>query len=226
MARILIVEDEKVIAAGLQDELQAEGYEVEVAGDGLAAEQRARDGGFDLILLDVMLPRKDGFAVCRSLRASGVRTPIIVLTARVQDSDKVLGLELGADDYVTKPFNPAELLARVRAVLRRAGGDADVPAVWEHGDVRVDFVRLEAVRGGRPLALTPIEFRILRYMVEHRGRALTFDQVLAHVWGEGVFMSDRVIYTHINNLRQKIEDEPSRPRLIVSLRGVGYRFEG
>ena len=226
MARILVVEDERVIAAGLQDELLAEGYEVEVVGDGLAAEERARAGAFDLILLDVMLPRKDGFAVCRSLRASGSRTPIIILTARVQDSDKILGLELGADDYVTKPFNPAELLARVRAVLRRARGEAEPAAAWEHRDLRVDFVRLEAHRGGRPLALTPTEFRILRFMIDHRGQAITFDQLLAHVWGDGVFMSDRVIYTHINNLRQKIEDEPSRPRLIVSLRGVGYRFEG
>ena len=226
MARILVVEDERVIAAGLQDELLAEGYEVEVVGDGLAAEDRARAGAFDLILLDVMLPRKDGFAVCRSLRASGSRTPIIILTARVQDSDKILGLELGADDYVTKPFNPAELLARVRAVLRRARGEVEPAAVWEHGDLRVDFVRLDATRGGRALALTPTEFKILRHMVDNRGRAITFDQLLAHVWGDGVFMSDRVIYTHINNLRQKIEDEPSRPRLIVSLRGVGYRFEG
>jgi len=226
MARILVVEDERVIAAGLQDELLAEGYEVEVVGDGLAAEERARAGAFDLILLDVMLPKKDGFAVCRSLRASGSRTPIIILTARVQDSDKILGLELGADDYVTKPFNPAELLARVRAVLRRARGEAEPAAVWEHGDLRVDFVRLDAARAGRPLALTPTEFKILRHMVDNRGRAITFDQLLAHVWGDGVFMSDRVIYTHINNLRQKIEDEPSRPRLIVSLRGVGYRFEG
>jgi DNA-binding response OmpR family regulator len=226
MARILIVEDERVIAAGLQDELLAEGYEVEAVGDGLAAEERARAGAFDLILLDVMLPKKDGFAVCRSLRAAGCRTPIIILTARVQDSDKILGLELGADDYVTKPFNPAELLARVRAVLRRATGEAEPAAVWEHGDLRVDFVRLDAARAGRPLTLTPTEFKILRYMVDNRGRAITFDELLAHVWGDGVFMSDRVIYTHINNLRQKIEDEPSRPGLIVSLRGVGYRFEG
>jgi DNA-binding response OmpR family regulator len=226
MARILVVEDERVIAAGLQDELLAEGYEVEVVGDGLAAEERARAGAFDLILHDVMLPKKDGFAVCRSLRASGSRTPIIILTARVQDSDKILGLELGADDYVTKPFNPAELLARVRAVLRKARGEAEPAAVWEHGDLRVDFVRLDATRGGCALALTPTEFKILRFMIDHRGQAVTFDQLLAHVWGDGVFMSDRVIYTHINNLRQKIEDEPSRPRLVVSLRGVGYRFEG
>jgi DNA-binding response OmpR family regulator len=175
MARILVVEDERVIAAGLQDELLAEGYEVEVVGDGLAAEERARAGAFDLILLDVMLPKKDGFAVCRSLRASGTRTPIIILTARVQDSDKILGLELGADDYVTKPFNPAELLARVRAVLRRARGEAEPAAVWEHGDLRVDFVRLDATRGGRALALTPTEFKILRFMIDHRGQAITFD---------------------------------------------------
>ena len=226
MARILVVEDERVIAAGLQDELLAEGYEVEIVGDGLSADERARAGAFDLILLDVMLPKKDGFAVCRSLRATGSRTPIIILTARVLDSDKILGLELGADDYVTKPFNPAELLARVRAVLRRARGEAEPAAIWEHGDLCVDFVRLDATRSGRPLALTPTEFKILRFMIDHRGQAITFDQLLAHVWGDGVFMSDRVIYTHINNLRQKIEDEPSRPRLIVSLRGVGYRFEG
>jgi len=226
MIRILIVEDEPTIARGLRDDLELDGYAVEEAADGESALRKARAGGFDLVLLDVMLPRKDGFAVCRSLRASGSRTPIIILTARVQDSDKILGLELGADDYVTKPFNPAELLARVRAVLRRARGEAEPAAVWEHGDLRVDFVRLDATRGGRPLALTPTEFKILRFMIDHRGQAITFDQLLAHVWGDGVFMSDRVIYTHINNLRQKIEDEPSRPRLVVSLRGVGYRFEG
>jgi DNA-binding response OmpR family regulator len=226
--RVLVVEDEPTIAAGLQDDLQVEGFAVDVAEDGVTAEQRALTGDYALIVLDIMLPKKDGLAVCRAVRAAGVRTPIILLTARGQESDKVLGLELGADDYVTKPFSPRELVARIRAVLRRAEppGPPVENEVWTHGDLQVDFGRFLASRRGEPLALTPTEFKILRAFIGSGGRVLTVDDVLERVWGKHVFLTDRVVYTHMNNLRSKIEDDPANPRLIVSVRGVGYRFEG
>jgi len=226
MARILVVEDEPTIAIGLQDDLEMEGYLVEVVSDGATAARRALEGGFDLILLDVMLPQKDGFTVCRELRRAGLRTPIILLTARGQEVDKVMGLELGADDYVTKPFSPLELLARIKAVLRRAGGAPAPARIYRFGDVTVDFSRFEATRGGRKVELTAMEFKLLRAFLEHRGEALSIDRLLEEVWGKDVFLTDRVIYTHVNNLRGKIEENPGQPRFLVSVRGVGYRFDG
>jgi DNA-binding response OmpR family regulator len=226
MPRLLVVEDEAGIAMGLQDGLAAEGYDVEIVGDGPTAEARALRESYDLILLDVMLPGKDGFAVCRDLRAAGVRTPIIVLTARTQEIDRVLGFELGADDYVTKPFSPRELAARVKAVLRRTGAGGQPHDVWRHGDLAVDFRRFEASRGGRPLDLTPTEFRLLKTFVEHPGDVLSVRRLIDLVWGQDVFLTDRVIYTHVNNLRAKIEADPAAPTLIVSIRRVGYRFDG
>ena len=222
--RLLVVEDEPTIAMGLEDDLRLEGFDVEVVGDGQAALARARSGAFDLLLLDIMLPKKDGLSVCRELRAQGDRTPIILLTARGQELDKVLGLELGADDYVTKPFSPRELVARIRAVLRRAD-TASGPRVFRHGDLSIDFGRFEARRGERRIDLTALEFRLLAAFVEAAGQVLTHDQLIARVWGPDVFLSDRVIYTHINNLRRKIEPDPSSPRLVVGVRGVGYRLE-
>jgi DNA-binding response OmpR family regulator len=224
--RLLVVEDEPTIAMGLQDDLRLEGHTVDVAGDGVAAERAALEKRHDLILLDVMLPGKDGFAVCRAVRAAGVRTPIILLTAKGQEVDKVLGLELGADDYVTKPFSPRELVARINAVLRRAGGPPLISEVYDCGDLTVDFARFEARRKGRPIDLTALEFKLLRVLLAHRGRVLTHDQLIEEVWGKDVFLTDRVIYTHVNNLRQKIEPHPARPALLVSVRGVGYRFDG
>ena len=224
-AKILVVEDEPTIALGLEDDLTIEGFEVDVATDGLAAASKARTHAYDLLLLDIMLPKKDGLTVCRELRSDGVKTPIILLTARSQEIDKVLGLEFGADDYVTKPFSPRELVARIRAVLRRAepSGAADVLRI---GDLHVDFNRFEARRGSLQLDLTPLEFRLLRAFVSARGQVVTHDRLIAGVWGPDVFLSDRVIYTHINNLRRKIEIDPSRPALIVGVRGVGYKFGG
>jgi DNA-binding response OmpR family regulator len=226
MPRILVVEDEPTIAIGLQDDLELEGYEVEVVSDGGAAVRRGLEGSFDLILLDIMLPEKNGFTVCRELRRSGKQIPIIMLTARGQEQDKLTGLELGADDYITKPFSPREVLARVKAVLRRAG-DAPRPAqIYTFGETTVDFGRCEVTRHGRKLELTAMEFKILRAFLEHRGQVLTIDQLLGEVWGKDVFLTDRVVYTHINNLRNKIEDDPHDPRLLVSVRGLGYRFDG
>jgi DNA-binding response OmpR family regulator len=226
MAKILVVEDEPTIALGLTDDLSFEGYRVETVGDGATALAKASAGGFDLILLDVMLPVKDGFAVCRELRQAGVRTPIVLLTARGQEADKVLGLELGADDYVTKPFSPRELMARIRAVLRRVEEPRDAAPVFHVGGLTLDFGRFEASRNGQPINLTALEFRLLRAFVTSRGQVLTHDQIVERVWGKDVFLTDRVIYTHINNVRRKIEADPARPTLLVGVRGVGYRFDG
>jgi len=224
MPRILVVEDEPYIALGLKSDLALEGYEVEVARDGESAFERARQEPFDLILLDVMLPRKDGFAVCRELRHHGVRTPIIMLTAKTQEAEKVLGLELGADDYVTKPFSPLELRARVQAVLRRVSGEA--PEVYRFGDVEVDFTRAEVRRKGTVVATSALEFKLLTAFIHRRGRLLTRDRLLDEVWGPDGGPTDRAIDNHIMNLRRKIEPHPDRPRYLVSVRGLGYRFDG
>jgi DNA-binding response OmpR family regulator len=224
MIRILVVEDEPPLALGLEDDLKIEGYEVELVRDGETASRRAQEQPFDLIILDVMLPRKDGFEVCRELRRAGLRTPVILLTAKTQESDKVLGLELGADDYVTKPFSPRELRARVKAALRRAAGE--VPETYRFGDVEVDFTRCELRRAGRAVEITPIEFKLIAAFIRQRGHTLSRDKLLDQVWGRETFVTDRVVDTHITNLRKKIEAEPSRPRFLVSVRGMGYRFDG
>ncbi len=224
MTRILVVEDESSVAMGLEDDLKLEGYEVEVARDGEAATRRAREEPFDLIVLDVMLPRKDGFEVCRELRRGGLRTPIIMLTAKTQESDKVLGLDLGADDYVTKPFSPRELRARIKAVLRRFG--SELPELYSFGDVEVNFGRHEVRRGEKPVPFTPVEFKLLAAFIRYRGRVLSRAQLLDEVWGRDSLVTDRVVDTHILNLRKKIEPEPSEARYVVAVRGAGYRFDG
>lgn len=224
MARILIVEDETNIALALEDDLKKEGHEVEVVGDGDRACSRALEAVFDLILLDVMLPRKDGYEVCRDLRRAGIRTPILMLTAKTQEEEKILGLELGADDYVTKPYSPRELRARIKALLRRAVDET--PEVFRFGDVEVDFARYEVRRGGRPLKVTPTEFKLLAALIRQRGRVLTRDQLLDLAWGRGVFVTDRVVDNQIVSLRKKIEPKPAKPRYLHNVRGVGYRFDG
>ena len=223
-ARILLVEDEPGITLALEDDLRREGYAVEAVGDGETATRRARESPFDLILLDVMLPRKDGFEVCRDLRHAGVRTPIIMLTARTQEAEKVLGLETGADDYVTKPYSPRELRARIKAALRRAGGD--LPDTVRFGDVEVDFARHEVRRRGRVIDTTTLELKLLAAFVRHRGRVLTRQQLLDEVWGTGTFVTDRVVDNQVTNLRKKIEPEPRTPTYVISIRGAGYRFDG
>lgn len=222
MKSILVVEDEPAIATGLKDDLELDGYQVDVAEDGVAAMEAIARKPYDLVLLDIMLPKKDGFSVCRELRAAGVRTPIILLTARGEEVDKIRGLNLGADDYVTKPFSPRELNARIQAVLRR--GLAHGPA-YKFGNVAVDFTRGEVMRAGARIELTALEFKLLRAFLEHAGAVLSLDRLIAIVWGKDVFLTDRVVYTHVNNLRGKIEENPSQPRHIVSLRGLGYRFD-
>jgi two-component system alkaline phosphatase synthesis response regulator PhoP len=224
MSRIMIVEDDKDLAFGLSDDLQVEGYEVEVVSDGEIAVKRALEDRWDLILLDIMLPHKDGFEVCRQLRRSSIRTPIIMLTARAQEAEKILGLELGADDYITKPFNPRELRARVKAVLRRT--EAETPEIFRFGEVEVDFSRGELRRAGVPVEVTSLELKLLAVFIGSRGRILSRQQLLDAAWGRDIFITDRAVDAHIVNLRRKIEPEPKKPRYLISVRGLGYRFDG
>jgi DNA-binding response OmpR family regulator len=224
MARILIVEDDPDIALGLEDDLKRQGYQVEIVDNGESAIRRAGGEAWDLILLDVMLPRVDGFEVCRELRRSRVKTPIILLTAKVQEAEKVMGLELGADDYVTKPFSPRELRARIKAVLRRFGDESQ--GIYRFGGVEVDFDRAEVRRNGVPIELTALEFRVLKVFVERRGRVLTRDQLIGAAWENGTNVSDRVVDTHVLNLRKKIEQAPGQPQFLHGVRGIGYRFDG
>lgn len=222
MAQILVVEDEPDIALGLQLDLRDEGHEVEIVGDGQEASRRGREPRWDVILLDVMLPLKDGFEVCRDLRRARVRTPILMLTAKTQDAEKVMGLDMGADDYVTKPFNPRELRARIRALLRRAQPEA--PLVHRVGDCEVDFARAEIRHAGEASDLTAIELKMLEVFLRQPGRVLNRTQIINEVWGD-VFVTDRVVDTHIVKLRRRLETDPAAPRHIVSVRGIGYRFE-
>lgn len=223
MSRILVVEDEPGIAMALEDDLRSQGHDVTVVTDGEAAVTRACAESFDGILLDVMLPRKDGVTACREIRAAGVRTPIIMLTARTMEADKILGLEVGADDYVTKPYSPAELRARIKALLRRASDG--LPPRFAFADVVVDFTRREVLRNDRPLPLTPLEFRVLSVFIQHRGRALSRQRLIDEAWGHAAFVTNRVVDNQVTNLRKKIEAAPDRPVLIHSIRGFGYRFD-
>ena len=225
MTRILVVEDEPGIALGLEDDLKMEGYDVEVASDGITAARRARETPFDLILLDLMLPGKDGLEVCRELRRAGLRTPILMLTAKAQEAEKVIGLEIGADDYVTKPFGARELRARIKALLRRASDGAE-PGSYSFGDVEVDFLRGELRRSGRAVEMTPIEFKLMGLFIRSRGRVLSRERLIEGVWGPETYASDRVVDNHIANLRKKIEPDPANPRYLRNLRGLGYRFDG
>jgi two-component system alkaline phosphatase synthesis response regulator PhoP len=224
VSRILIVEDEPAIALALEDDLRLEGHEVEVVADGDAASRAAREGEFDAILLDVMLPKKDGFEVCREIRRAGVRTPILMLTAKTQEAEKVMGLDLGADDYLTKPYSRHELRARVRALLRRAAAEA--PDVYRFADVEVDFGRAEVRRGGERVDLTPLEFKLMATFARSRGRVFTRQQLLDAAWGRDLAVTERVVDNQILNLRRKVESDPAHPRFIAGVRGIGYRFDG
>ena len=223
MSRILVVEDEPSIALALEEDLRREGYETEVVGDGHTAIERGKNGGFDLVLLDVMLPGPDGFEVCRELRRLGVDAPIVILTARTQEAEKVLGLESGADDYVTKPYSPRELRARVKAHLRR--GTRQLSEVYTFGDATLDLARCELRRNSKPVDLSALEFKLLTAFVKRSGRLLTRAQLLDEVWGSDTHVTDRVVDNQVTNLRKKIEPNPDRPRYLVSLRGLGYRFD-
>ena len=224
MSKLLIVEDDPVIAMALEDDLSAEGYTIAVARDGDSAVRQGKAGGFDGILLDVTLPGKDGFDVCRDLRRAGVKTPVIMLTARTQEAEKVLGFEVGADDYVTKPYSARELRARIKAVLRRMS-DAP-PDRYTFGDVEIDFARREVRRDRAVVSLTPLEFKVLSALIRHRGRALSRQQLIDDAWGTDTFVTDRVVDNQVANLRKKLEPDPAEPRYMLNLRGFGYRFDG
>ena len=224
MPRILIVEDDRDIALGLEEDLGRHGYQVATVGDGESAIQSGQKEAWDLIILDLMLPLRDGFEVCQQLRLAGVKTPIIMLTARTHEAEKVLGLELGADDYVTKPFSPRELRARIQAVLRRTAEESGGTARF--GDCEVDFDRGEVRRTGMTVDVSALEFRLLAAFIRNRGRVLSREQLIDAAWGRDTFVTDRVVDTHVLNLRKKIEPVPAQPCYIRSIRGMGYRFDG
>ena len=225
--RVLVVEDEAGLRLTLTDRLVSEGYAVETADDGAVGLERATREPYDLIVLDVMLPRMNGFDVCREVRQRGVTTPILMLTARGQVVDKVVGLKLGADDYLTKPFETIELMARLEALLRRrpsrpqAGGD-----IYRFGDVVVDFRRAEVTRDGHAIDLSAREFKLLRHFIEHRGATLSRDELLSEVWGYDEMPLTRTVDVHVAGLRQKVESNPKSPEYILTIHGLGYKFAG
>jgi len=225
--RILLVEDEPSLVTTLSDRLRSEGYEVESVGDGEAALAHPSTGFVDLIVLDVMLPGRSGLDVCRDLRQRGIQTPILMLTARSQVVDRVVGLKIGADDYVTKPFEMIELVARVEALLRR--GRAPVAAsegAYEFGNVRVDFRRAEVMKSNRPVALSALEFKLLGYFISHRGELLTRDELLDNVWGYDATPVTRTVDVHVSSLRQKLERNAAHPEFILTVHRLGYKFAG
>jgi DNA-binding response OmpR family regulator len=226
LQRILIIEDEQDMVLGLRKNLEWEGFEVVAATDGETGLNSALNDSHDLILLDIMLPKLSGLDVCRRLRNKGVSTPVIMLTARGQEIDKVLGLEIGADDYVTKPFSIRELLARVRAILRRASRPDTETEIYRFGDLELNFGRHQAQKRGQAFELSPREFAMLRYFVQHRGETVTRDQLLDEVWGYDNFPLTRTVDNHIARLRQKIEENPSEPQHIITLHRIGYKFLG
>jgi two-component system alkaline phosphatase synthesis response regulator PhoP len=221
--RILIVEDDPAMSVALRDGFEFEKYAVEMANDGEEGLRLAQRGMHDLMILDVMLPKKSGLDVCKELRKNGSATPIIMLTARGQEIDKIVGLKLGADDYVTKPFSFMELLARVEAVLRRvtrtSAGDE-----YAFGDITLDFRTYQATKAGFPLDLTPREFRILRYFIDHADEVVSREALLNHVWGYDSSAFTRTVDTHMARLRQKVENVPAEPRHLLTVHRVGYKF--
>ena len=226
MQRVLIIEDEPDMVLGLKDNFEYEGYDVTVARDGREGLTRALADRPDVILLDIMLPKMSGLDVCRELRNNGLDTPVIMLTARGQEIDKVIGLEMGADDYVTKPFSIKELLARVRAQLRRATRQVAEVESYTFGEVALNFKRYEATRNGAALELSPREFELLKYFIQHRGETITRDQLLDDVWGYDNYPFTRTVDNHIAKLRQKVEAVPADPKYIITVHRVGYKFLG
>jgi two-component system, OmpR family, alkaline phosphatase synthesis response regulator PhoP len=224
--RLLLIEDEPGLVLTLRDRLSREGYAIETSSDGESGLERAAREPFDLVLLDVMLPRLNGFDVLRELRKRGAEMPVIMLTAKGQVVDKVVGLKLGADDYVTKPFEMVELLARIEAKLRRAPAVAHPSEGYQFDDVRIDFRRAEVTRDGAPLELSAREFQLLKYFIEHRGATLTREELLNEVWGYNSMPSTRTVDVHVAWLRQKIEPNPRHPQYILTVHGMGYKFAG
>ena len=226
--KVLLVEDEQGLILTLTDRLHSEGFEVDVASDGKAGFEKACAGDYDLIILDVMLPKKNGYDVCRDLRQKEIATPILMLTAKGETIDKVLGLKLGADDYLTKPFEVIELLARIEALLRRAPvpSNGRSNGAFCFGSVTIDFKRAEVTREDRPVDLSAMEFKLLQHLIENRGVVHSRDQLLDAVWGYDAMPSTRTVDVHIAWLRQKLESNPKRPHFIQTVHGMGYKFVG
>jgi len=224
--KILLVEDEEGLILTLTDRLESEGFEVVSANDGLAGFDAAISQPFDLILLDVMLPKKNGYDVCRDLRQKGISTPILMLTAKGETIDKVLGLKLGADDYLTKPFEVIELLARIEALLRRSPAHSNGHShdAFRFGDITVDFKRADVAKSGLPVELSAMEFKLLQYLIENRGVVHSRDHLLDQVWGYDAMPSTRTVDVHIAWLRQKLEANPKHPKFIQTVHGLGYKF--
>ena len=226
MYKILIIEDDRSILKAVEANLVGEGYEVETAMDGLTGLERALDPSQDLILLDLMLPKLPGEEICLRLRQNGITTPILFLTAKNEEEHRIAGFELGADDYVAKPFSIRELLGRIQAILRRAAGQKHLLAHYHFADVALDFVKMEARKGDQPVVLTTREFAILRLMVSNKGVVISRDRLLNEVWGYDAYPSTRTVDNQIVKLRQKLEDDPENPRFILTVRGTGYKFVG
>jgi len=226
MTKILIVEDEPNMVAGLRDNFEYEGYQVITAGDGAEGLHRAIEDSPDLVVLDVMMPKMSGLDVCKQLKAKRPSMPIIMLTARGQEVDKVIGLELGADDYVTKPFSIRELIARVKAVLRRAHALPKDQETYKFGDVEVNLRSYQVVRRGKSVDFSAKEFELLKYFLGHPGETLSRDRLLENVWGYEHYPTTRTVDAHIVRLRQKLEPIPEEPRFILTVHGVGYKFVG
>ena len=225
--RILVIEDEPSLSMTIRDELEFEGFEACVAQDGVTGFERMLNDAPDLVVLDVMLPGKSGFEICREARRRGLDTPIIMLTARAQEVDRVRGLELGADDYVVKPFSLAELVARIHAVLRRVekpDRSGDESQTLRVGDLRLDARKQEVFKGGRPVDLTHKEFQLLEFLLRHPGEVISRDEFLSRLWGEAIYVTPRNVDTHMASLRRKIEDDADHPRYILSVRGAGYKL--
>lgn len=225
--KILIIEDEEDLVKGLKLNLTGEGYEVDWAPDGVEGLRKALEETPNLIILDIMLPEMDGLDVCRELRQKNISIPIIMLTAKGEEIDKVVGLEIGADDYITKPFSVRELLARIKAHLRRAKREeTTVPKIYCFGDVEIDFAHFKAKRKGKELDLTSREMEVMKYFIAHRGEVVTRDALLDKIWGYESYPTTRTIDNHILKLRKKIEEDPAHPKYILSVYGEGYRFMG
>jgi two-component system alkaline phosphatase synthesis response regulator PhoP len=226
--RLLLVEDEPGLQLALSDRLSAEGYAVETAGDGNVAVTRATGEPFDVIVLDVMLPGRDGYDVAKTIRAQGIQTPILMLTARSQVVDRVVGLKLGADDYLTKPFETIELLARIEALLRRAPSGSPGVALerYQVGEIAIDVRKAEVKLRGEQLDLSAKEFQLLKYFIEHRGATVSRDELLHEVWGYQATPSTRTVDVHVAWLRQKLEPNPRVPQYILTVHGLGYKFAG
>jgi DNA-binding response OmpR family regulator len=224
MSRIIVIEDDRAILRGLKDNLECESYEVLTATDGEQGYQLIKERSPDLIILDLMIPRMDGYELCRKVRSEGITSPILMLTARSEEANRVHGLDIGADDYVTKPFSVPELLARIRAILRRAQPPTALPENLHFNDISVDFKRFEATKAGKVLKLSRKEFGVLRLLAARVGQVVTRNEMLDEVWGLECYPTTRTVDNHIASLRSKFEDDPSKPSHLITVHGIGYKL--